>query len=257
MPDALILIPARSGSTRVKHKNIKYLGGMPLIGHSITQAVASKIGRVIVSTDSEDIVRVANEFGAQTPFLRPDILSTSTAPSSWVILHALQWLRDNENYIPRIVAYCPPTNPFIKSKTICEMFNIFKKEENFNSIVTITKPKTHPFRTVRKGKKGKLDIGAIEIDQKTIRNIERSQDWPEVWENSPACRMTFSAFFFNLLERNKNISGIACTKTYDVDSCTGYEIGSVEAMDIDDNDDWLMAEQVFRAVSVQPRIKQA
>ncbi|MEE8114856.1 MAG: acylneuraminate cytidylyltransferase, partial [Nitrososphaerales archaeon] len=94
MASHLILIPARSGSTRVHNKNLRNLGGKPLLSYAIESAVAVKEllqARVIVSTDSEEIAAVARQYGAETPFLRPKELSRSEASSLSVVLHALDW----------------------------------------------------------------------------------------------------------------------------------------------------------------------
>jgi N-acylneuraminate cytidylyltransferase/CMP-N,N'-diacetyllegionaminic acid synthase len=244
--DTLILIPARSGSTRVKGKNIKKLGGKPLLGHVASAAVASRVGRVVVSTNSKQISELAKDHGAEAPFLRPAELSGAEAPSIWAILHALEWFRDNENWVPDILAFCPPTNPFIQPATIRSMCEILVGRDDANSIVTIAKPETHPFTIVRLLEGDRLENAIIAIDGKTINDVERSQDFPIVWAGSPACRITRSTFFFGLLKKVKELTGVTYNKTYDVNNCLGYKIPKFEALDIDDYDDWLLAEQVIK-----------
>ena len=239
--ESLLLIPARSGSSRVINKNIKLMGKKPLVGYVVSSAVKSNSGRVVVSTNSKTIAEISNKFGAETPFLRPDEFSGNVAPSLWVILHALSWFKKNENWIPDIVAYCPPTNPFTRYETISSMYSLFKKESEWNSIVTITKPKTHPFRIVQRGEDGKLEIGVVSIKGKRINDIERSQDYPIVWEGSPACRMTRTCYFWDLLSLHGKITDIT-GKTYDINNSIGYEIGIFESYDMDDEVDWKIAE---------------
>lgn len=236
----LILIPARSGSTRVKNKNIKNLGDKPLIGHIITSAVRSQAGRVVVSTNSPQIADIAEDYGAETPFMRPEDLSTHVASSLSVILHALEWFKNNENWTPDIIAFCPPTNPFTKSETIRNMVGILRNAPRFNSIVTITEPDTHPFKIVHLRADGKIENGVITIDGKNINDIERSQDWPRVWEGSPACRMSRSRYFLNLYAEKGN------KKTYDIKNCLGYKIDRYEAFDIDIEEDFMLAEKIMR-----------
>jgi N-acylneuraminate cytidylyltransferase/CMP-N,N'-diacetyllegionaminic acid synthase len=239
--ELLILIPARSASTRVKDKNTRVLGDRPLIGHIISSAIKSGSGRVVVSTNSREIAEIANRFGAQTPFMRPQELSASNSASVWVILHALAWFEENEKWSPDIVAFCPPTNPFTGEATISAMLLELKKNPDVNSIVTITSPKTHPFRIVKQGADKKLRIGVASIESKTINDIERSQDWPVVWEGSPSCRMTRTRFFKNLLDKHNDIQAIS-SKTYDVENCIGFQIDAREAFDIDVESDWEMAQ---------------
>jgi CMP-N-acetylneuraminic acid synthetase len=70
--DVLALIPARGGSKSILRKNIKLLAGHPLLAYSIAAGLAAEsIGRVIVSTDDEEIASIARRYGAETPFLRP------------------------------------------------------------------------------------------------------------------------------------------------------------------------------------------
>ena len=241
----LILIPARSGSTRVRDKNVRMLGGKPLVAHAVGAAVDSGAGRVVVSTDSEEIAAIAAAYGAETPFLRPKELSDAHASSTWCILHALQWFRENEEWEPDIVAFCPPTNPFLRPSSVREMCETLAKRNDVNSIVTVARPEIHPFTIVKRGPDDRLEVGVVSIDGKTILDLERSQDWPQVWYGAAACRATRCSFFFGLLEGVKATTDVTYGKTYDVDSSIGYTIDVIESFDIDDEADWALAEQII------------
>ena len=104
-----------------------------------------------------------------------------------------------------------------------------------NSIVSVTKPETHPFRIVQEQEDGRLKNGDVVIDGKTINDIERSQDWPVVWEGSPACRITRAEYFISSKVGTN-------TKTYDVNNFIGFEIPKKEAFDIDSEEDFALAE---------------
>ncbi len=107
----IITICARGGSAGVPGKNIRPLCGKPLIGWTIEQALASKVAdEVFVSTDSEDIARVARSFGAQVPFLRPAELATSTAGKLPVIQHLVEWVEAQHGPVNAIVDL-DPTSP--------------------------------------------------------------------------------------------------------------------------------------------------
>ena len=107
----IITICARGGSAGVPGKNIRHLCGKPLIGWTIEQAFASKVAdEVFVSTDSEDIARVARSFGAQVPFLRPAELATSTAGKLPVIQHLVQWVEAMKGPVNSIIDL-DPTSP--------------------------------------------------------------------------------------------------------------------------------------------------
>jgi CMP-N,N'-diacetyllegionaminic acid synthase len=243
----LILIPARSGSTRVSNKNMRELAGKPLVAHAIEGAVQAQSGRVLVSTNCEDIRDIALQYGAEVPFLRPAEISTATATSLATIMHSLLWLQEHEEKLPEIIAFIPPTNPFVQAVTVRNMFLMLKEQPEWNSIVTITEPKTHPFRIVRVHEDGGIENGIVNIEGKTINDLERSQDWPVVWEGSPACRMTRTEYFMGLMEGHKSPLTIQ-GKTYDNHKCLGYEISKREAFDIDTAYDFKMAEMLAKLI---------
>ncbi len=108
----LALIPARGGSKGLPGKNILPLAGHPLIAYSIEAALATPgITRVIVSTDSEEIADIALRYGAEVPFLRPAAYATDDSLDLDVFIHALTWLKENENYAPDLVVHLRPTSP--------------------------------------------------------------------------------------------------------------------------------------------------
>ncbi len=107
----IVTICARGGSAGVPGKNIRDLCGKPLIGWTIEQAFASKIAtEVFVSTDCEDIARVARRFGAQVPFIRPTELATATAGKLPVIQHMVRWVEAKHGPVNSIVDL-DPTSP--------------------------------------------------------------------------------------------------------------------------------------------------
>jgi YrbI family 3-deoxy-D-manno-octulosonate 8-phosphate phosphatase len=107
----LAVIPARGGSRGIPRKNLKPLGGDPLIVHTIQHAqAATSIDRVVVSTDDDEIESVARAYGA-TVVRRPDELSGDTASSESALLHALDRLRDEESYEPELVVFLQATSP--------------------------------------------------------------------------------------------------------------------------------------------------
>lgn len=108
----LALIPARAGSRRLPDKNVASLAGKPLIEWTIETARAARtLDRIVVSTDSPKIARIAKTARAETPFLRPASLATDRATSLSVVLHALGWLERNEGYVCDYVLLLQPTSP--------------------------------------------------------------------------------------------------------------------------------------------------
>ena len=114
----LAIIPARKGSKRLPNKNILPLDGKPLISWTIEASIRSNyIDDTIVSTDSDEIIAVAQSYGVMTPFIRPEHLSTDTATTSDVILHALEYVINN-NSVYDIVIILQPTSPLRDSVDI-------------------------------------------------------------------------------------------------------------------------------------------
>ena len=109
----LAVITARAGSKGIPRKNIKPLGGKPLIVYSIEVAKRSSlITDLIVSTDGEDIAAVAREAGAEVPFMRPPELSQDTTPHLPVMQHAIEFMEKQKGIIYDHVVILQPTSPF-------------------------------------------------------------------------------------------------------------------------------------------------
>lgn len=107
----LALIPARGGSKGIPGKNLAMLGGKPLLAHTVEQArAASLVDRVVVSTDDQAIARSAERYGAELVW-RPADLASDTASSEAALLHALETLRENEDYQPELVVFLQVTSP--------------------------------------------------------------------------------------------------------------------------------------------------
>jgi YrbI family 3-deoxy-D-manno-octulosonate 8-phosphate phosphatase len=110
--EILAIIPARGGSKGIPGKNIKGFAGYPLIAYSIMAGLQSNfVTRVIVSTDDAGIAQIARQWGAETPFLRPDQLAQDDTLDYPVAQHCLDWLAEHEGYQPEIVVWLRPTSP--------------------------------------------------------------------------------------------------------------------------------------------------
>lgn len=113
------LIQARGGSKEVPKKNIKLLGGYPLIAYSIIASKLSKhIKRIIVSTDSSEISEVAQKYGAGVPFLRPAEFAQDVSTDLDVFTHAIKWLEEKEGQLPDLIIQLRPTTPIRDAELI-------------------------------------------------------------------------------------------------------------------------------------------
>ena len=126
MSKVIALIPARAGSNGVPNKNIRPLGGHPLLEWSIKAAKKSKlIDRVFVSTDSQEYAQLAIKFGAEAPFLRPAEISGDQSTDYDFIRHALDWFLAND-VKPEYIVHLRPTTPFRHPDLIDQAINAFK-----------------------------------------------------------------------------------------------------------------------------------
>jgi len=115
----LVIIPARGDSKRLLGKNIKKIGGKPLISYAIEAAKKSGIvDHVVVSTDDRKIARISKRYGAEVPFLRPTELAKDTSPTLPVLQHAVRFYENNKNFKPDIVVLIQPTSPLVKSEDV-------------------------------------------------------------------------------------------------------------------------------------------
>jgi N-acylneuraminate cytidylyltransferase len=111
-PEILAIIPARGGSKTIPRKNIRPLDRHPLIAYSIAAARQSRrVTRVVLSTDDEEIAGVARAYGGEVPFSRPAELAGDDTLDFPVFQHALNWLAENEGYLPEAVVQLRPTSP--------------------------------------------------------------------------------------------------------------------------------------------------
>jgi CMP-N,N'-diacetyllegionaminic acid synthase len=128
------VITARGGSVRVPKKNIKLLAQKPLIGYMIDAAEKSPfLDRVIVSTDCEQIKKVALELGAKVPFNRPKNISGNCA-SVKVIQHAVRWIEKHDGLRVDVVVTLQPTSPFCLSQDIDKAIEMFIKKRGVTSV---------------------------------------------------------------------------------------------------------------------------
>lgn len=153
--NTMALIPARSGSKGIPDKNIREVGGKPLMAWSIEQARASqRITRTIVSTDSEEYAQIARGYGAETPFLRPAAISGDHATDLEVFLHALHWLREHEHYVPAICVHLRPTCPIRNPAMIDEIVDILMSRPELDSVRTVSPVLHPPFKMWTRGADG-------------------------------------------------------------------------------------------------------
>ena len=174
----IVLICARGGSKGLPGKNIKLLHGTPLIGWSIK--IARKIeraSRVIVSTDSEEIAKIALEYGAEVPFMRPQELASDESPEWLTWRHAINYLETQQSGGVDGLIVLPVTAPL---RDVCDVDNcidLFEKGE-VDSVITVSEASRSPYfnMTVNDNK------GYSSLVIQPNKAIERRQDAPKIYD---------------------------------------------------------------------------
>ena len=145
--EILALIPARSGSKSIPNKNIRILAGKPLLAHSIDHALASKlINRIIVSTDSPAYAKIARRYGAEAPFLRPAEISQDHSTDLEAFTHALEWLKENEGYIPDVCVHLRSTHPVRRAEDIDNIIRLLLENPEIDSVRSVVPAPETPFK---------------------------------------------------------------------------------------------------------------
>ncbi len=144
-PDMLGLIIARGGSKGVPRKNMRLVAGQPLICWTFAAARRSALlTRIMLSTDAAEIADCARRSGVEVPFMRPAELAQDTTTTIDVTLHALQWLRQHENYQPDYVALLQPTTPLRTAADIDAGIRLMLASAG-HALVSVTESDNHPF----------------------------------------------------------------------------------------------------------------
>jgi len=232
----LAVIPARSGSKRIPGKNIRLLGGIPLIEWTIKSIKdVSDICDILVSTDGQDIADIAVSLGALVPWLRPKKLATDISSSVDVAIHAIDWYEEKISLLDGIL-FLQPTTPFRNKKSIIKGLELFKNNPN-SSIIGVSPVADHPYWTY------KISDKLLDPYIKNIKREVRSQDL------EPAYVINGSLYLISpKLLRLKKSFFIRESLPLIIESKN-------ETLDLDDLDDWEMAENILKNRSIENTIK--
>lgn len=220
------LICARGGSKGVPNKNIKIFDGKPLIVRSIDQAKKVKeIDRVIVSTDSKDIAKIAVEAGAEVPFMRPKKLAEDNS-SEWLVWrHALEAIKKIDGKYPEILINVPVTAPL---RSVVDLKNCIAeyKKSNADIIITLTDCHRSPyFNMVKINKEGMANLVI-----KPNETIVRRQDAPIVYDMTTVAYVTNPNF---VMEKNGIFDGkvghvyVPIERAIDIDTPFDFKIAEL------------------------------
>jgi CMP-N,N'-diacetyllegionaminic acid synthase len=186
----LVVIPARGGSTGIKLKNLREVGGMPLVARAAVVAKELEFAdRSVVSTDHPKIAEVARSFGVDAPFVRPDSLSGPTVGDWEVLHHALIELERLDSVTYDIVVMLQPTSP---NRTAAHVRDTVARLANngLDAVWTVseTDSKAHPLKQFLVSENGELQY----YDPRGGEIVARQQLSPVYHRNGIAYAMTRS-----------------------------------------------------------------
>jgi CMP-N-acetylneuraminic acid synthetase len=219
----IAFIFARGGSKGLPGKNIRLLGGKPLIAWSIEHALSvNRIERVLVSTDSEEIAEVARKYGAEVPFIRPDELARDNTPEWHAWRHALSYLLKKDGVIPEIMVSVPTTAPL---RLPLDIENCLDEYERTNSdiIITVTDAHRSPHFNMIKIQ----EDGTSELVIQPQSSVVRRQDAPEVFDITTVAYVVRSEFVMShegAFEGNVRHVHVPPERSIDIDTLLDFKI---------------------------------
>lgn len=238
----VFLIPARSGSTRIKNKNLTKINGVSILENKIRVCLNTNLGKVYVSTDSKKIAKISNLLGAKTLKLRSKKLSTSYASMLSVVVDFLRKYLSFYNELPDYILLVPATNPFLKKKTIIKAIKKLIRNKNYNSLISIYKSTEDPFSLIN-CKNHKIQFKLFQFKNKNYFSFERSQDKPSFMKISSALQITRAKYFIKYLKNKKKKE---IDKPFDPKKCIGELIQPIEAIDINTKKDLYIIKNLLK-----------
>jgi len=214
---------ARSGSKGLPGKNIRPLGGKPLIVWSIEHALAVKrVERLIVSTDSEEIATVARKFGAEVPFIRPAELARDDSPEWLGWRHALNYLRETMGVLPEVMVSVPTTAPLRLPIDIENCLEEYEKGDA-DTVITVTAAHRNPYYNMVK----KNTDGTVALVIPTESAMTRRQNAPQVYDIATVCYVANPEFVMThngAFEGRVRAVHVPPERTIDIDTLLDFQI---------------------------------
>lgn len=220
---AIACIFARGGSKGLPGKNIRLLGGKPLIAWSIEQALAVKrIERVIVSTDSEEIAAVAREYGGEIPFIRPAELALDNSPEWLAWRHALNYLRVTTGVLPEVMVSVPTTAPLRLVQDIENCLDEYAQGD-VDMVITVTEAHRSPYFNMVKT----YPDGTVSLVNPPSSPVARRQDAPVVYDMATVCYVANAEFIMThnaMFEGRVKAVNVPVERAIDIDTLLDFQI---------------------------------
>lgn len=224
----IAIIPARGGSKGLPGKNIKLLAGKPMIAWTIEQAKASKyLDEVIVSTDDEEIARVAKEYGACVPFLRPAELARDDSLAIDAVIHLLKEKDKAEGRMPDLAVVLQATTPLMITADIDGAIEMLASQSNADAVVSITEVPGSPYWF-----KVLTDEGFIKPYSPNVEICRLRQDDPAVYRPNGAIYVGKTKVWIE-------------SRSFYPENTLGYVMPQTRSIDIDTARDFELVELMF------------
>ena len=223
----LAIIPARAGSKGIPDKNIRAFCGKPLLGYAIAEAKKSKhLSRIIVSTESEEIAKVAQRCGAEVPFLRPAELAGDKSKIIDAIEHLLAKLKKDEGYTPECIVLLQPTSPLRTVEDIDGTIELLLARDA-DSAITVSPVEPRVFV------KEADDSLTLATDPSFLSSTNRQELRPTVAENGA---MVYVNRVSTLLASRHFLGG----------TLVGFQTPRWRAVDLDEPQDFVVGELIYK-----------
>lgn len=224
----IAMIPARGGSKRIPRKNIRPFAGKPAIAHAIDAAKDAGIfDLILVSTDDTEIAKVAEQYGAAVPFMRPAKISDDHATTLDVIKHTLEWAESNGHKTEALCCIYP-VNPFLEASDLKKGYETLLQEDAGYCFPVVEFPSPIQ-RALKIRDDGRLEMFNPELSQTRTQDLQPAfHDVGQFYWGRPEVFLEMVPIFS--------------------DQATPIRIPSWRAVDIDTEEDWQRAELIYKAL---------
>ncbi len=230
------IITARGGSKGIPGKNIKEIAGKPLIVYTIEAARAANIfDRVVLSTDDEQIADIARAYGCEVPFMRPAELAQDATPHLPVLQHAVNFLKEKENYYPDYIMILQPTAPLRTAQHIREAVKMIEAND-IDSVVSVSEVPGH-FHPQWQFIISENQQMAIFTGEPFTQIARHRQDLSKTYTRNGAIYLFRTAFLFDPIAPDFYGKKVAA-----------YIMKPEESINIDTMEDWNEAEKLLGKV---------
>lgn len=145
--EVLAVVQARGGSVSVPGKNARLLGGHPLLAYSVAAGLCARsVTRLIISTDDRALAAIAQEYGAEAPFLRPPELAGNESPDLPLFEHALAFLKEQDGYEPDVLVQLRPTSPLRPGELIDSAVTTLLSDPSADSVRSVVPASQNPYK---------------------------------------------------------------------------------------------------------------